>query len=198
MVIFLKYPSQYIRHTREAESRLFQIVIHYSWLSAPAPSSVRYILVIAQQSAADYTHKALFPTVQIGNEMTDLSTRTLEPKPADAASCASSTGSTSHELAHSVGPSAAASSTEHHPTAGFASWLSSNTTGYQGLDQKPLADLIAQHGSSSSTAWLDSERYKIWRPCQPIPESDFAPAQGYIKRCLSLLRSPFISFHPFS
>jgi len=45
-----------------------------------------------------------------------------------------------------------------------------------------LVDLIARYGNSSSTAWLDSERYKIWRPAQPIPESEFTPVQGYIQK----------------
>jgi hypothetical protein len=119
-----------------------------------------------------------------------MSTHTLEPKTTAAANHASSASSASP--AHSVGASAFASR-EHlnAAPAGFASWLSCNTMSYQGLDQTPLADLIAQYGSSSSTAWLDTERYKIWRPSQPMPESDFTPVQGYIQRGL-----PFLSPTP--
>jgi len=46
----------------------------------------------------------------------------------------------------------------------------------------PLADLVAQYGTASSTAWLDSAKYKLWRPSQPIPESTFQPVQGYIRK----------------
>ena len=142
-----------------------------------------YILVIVQRT----TCKTLFPhggpdhITRLGNDMPELSTHTLEPKPAAPATHASSTGSASPDQAHLVRPSASATSSAH-PPAGFASWLSSNTTGYQGLDQKPLANLIAQYGSYSSTAWLDSERYKIWRPCQPIPESDFTQPKATFNR----------------
>ncbi|KAF8964758.1 hypothetical protein BDZ97DRAFT_1659701 [Flammula alnicola] len=53
---------------------------------------------------------------------------------------------------------------------------------YNSPEQMSLADLIAQYGTSSSVAWLDGERYKIWRPSQPIPESEFTPVQGYIEK----------------
>ncbi|KIM41521.1 hypothetical protein M413DRAFT_445505 [Hebeloma cylindrosporum] len=116
--------------------------------------------------------------------MPNVSTQILEPKPVAATIHAPSRGSPSPEPSHSVGASAFSSSEHLSATPpGFASWLSSNPTGYQGLEQTPsLADLIASRGSSSSTAWLESERYKIWRPSQPIPESEFPPAQGYIQR----------------
>ncbi|KIJ65980.1 hypothetical protein HYDPIDRAFT_174752 [Hydnomerulius pinastri MD-312] len=43
-----------------------------------------------------------------------------------------------------------------------------------------LADLIAKHGRSTTTAWLDTKRYCVWRPSESIPESSFLPAQGYL------------------
>ncbi|KDR77241.1 hypothetical protein GALMADRAFT_66474 [Galerina marginata CBS 339.88] len=49
-------------------------------------------------------------------------------------------------------------------------------------EEIPVPDLIARYGNSSATAWLDSHRYKIWRPSQPIPESEFTPVQGYIQK----------------
>ncbi|KJA25270.1 hypothetical protein HYPSUDRAFT_135050 [Hypholoma sublateritium FD-334 SS-4] len=49
-------------------------------------------------------------------------------------------------------------------------------------NEDTLADLIAKYGNASSHAWLDTERYKIWRSSQPIPESAFTPAQGYFQR----------------
>ncbi|KAF9036989.1 hypothetical protein BDZ89DRAFT_1100570 [Hymenopellis radicata] len=51
------------------------------------------------------------------------------------------------------------------------------------FDNTTLADLVAKHGSSSSTAWLEFERYRIWQ-AQPnqIPQSTFAPVQGYMTR----------------
>ena len=48
-----------------------------------------------------------------------------------------------------------------------------------------IADLIAKYGSSSSTAWLESQRYQIWRPEEPIPESTFVPVQGYMRNGVS-------------
>ena len=45
-----------------------------------------------------------------------------------------------------------------------------------------IADLIANYGSSSSTAWLEFQRYRIWRPEEPIPESSFVPVQGYMTK----------------
>ncbi|EAU84084.1 hypothetical protein CC1G_06946 [Coprinopsis cinerea okayama7 len=49
-------------------------------------------------------------------------------------------------------------------------------------DKASIAELVAQYGSSSATAWLEFERYKIWRPEVPIPESEFVPVQGYMTR----------------
>ena len=48
------------------------------------------------------------------------------------------------------------------------------------FDKSTIADLVATYGSSSTTAWLEFERYKIWRPSIPIPESEFPPMQGYM------------------
>ena len=48
-----------------------------------------------------------------------------------------------------------------------------------------IADLIAKYGSSSSTAWLEFQRYQIWRPEEPIPESSFVPVQGYMIKGVS-------------
>ena len=48
------------------------------------------------------------------------------------------------------------------------------------LPQSKLADLIATHGNSTSTAWLETDRYHTWQPSKPIPESSFTPVQGYL------------------
>ncbi|KAJ2919681.1 hypothetical protein MD484_g719, partial [Candolleomyces efflorescens] len=50
------------------------------------------------------------------------------------------------------------------------------------FDKSTIADLVAKYGSSSTTAWLEFERYKIWRPSFDITESDFLPVQGYMTR----------------
>ncbi|RXW23206.1 hypothetical protein EST38_g2639 [Candolleomyces aberdarensis] len=50
------------------------------------------------------------------------------------------------------------------------------------FDKSTIADLVANYGSSSTTAWLEFERYKIWRPSVEIPESEFPPVQGYMTR----------------
>lgn len=50
------------------------------------------------------------------------------------------------------------------------------------FDKSSIADLVAHHGSSNATAWLENSRYKIWRPSYPILESDFLPAQGYMQK----------------
>ncbi|KAF9467694.1 hypothetical protein BDZ94DRAFT_1155912 [Collybia nuda] len=50
------------------------------------------------------------------------------------------------------------------------------------FDKSSIADLVAQHGSSSATAWLEFDRYKIWRPTKDIPESSFRPVQGYMRK----------------
>ncbi|KAG6816856.1 hypothetical protein H0H87_002342 [Tephrocybe sp. NHM501043] len=44
-----------------------------------------------------------------------------------------------------------------------------------------IADLVANYGSSSATAWLEFDRYQIWRPSVPIPGSEFLPVQGYMR-----------------
>ncbi|KAG6907805.1 hypothetical protein DXG01_007345 [Tephrocybe rancida] len=44
-----------------------------------------------------------------------------------------------------------------------------------------IADLVARYGSSSATAWLEFDRYHIWRPDTPILESEFVPVQGYMR-----------------
>ncbi|KAF8065117.1 hypothetical protein FPV67DRAFT_170959 [Lyophyllum atratum] len=48
-------------------------------------------------------------------------------------------------------------------------------------DKADIASLVAKYGSSSATAWLEFDRYKIWRPSKPIPESSFLPVQGYMR-----------------
>jgi hypothetical protein len=50
------------------------------------------------------------------------------------------------------------------------------------VDETTLAELIAQFGSSSSTAWIEKERYRLWQPSEPIPESSFVPIQGYMEK----------------
>src|SRR5258708_7564930 len=49
-------------------------------------------------------------------------------------------------------------------------------------DKASIADLLAKYGSSSSTAWLEFNRYKLWRPSEPVPESSFIPVQGYMEK----------------
>lgn len=78
-----------------------------------------------------------------------------------------------------------------YATSTSPSASSSRSRVSEGFDHEPLPELIAKYGTSSSTAWLDSERYKIWRPSQPIPESEFVPAQGYIQK--GMQRSPISS-----
>jgi len=58
----------------------------------------------------------------------------------------------------------------------------SNSVNPDTFDKSTIADLIAKHGSSSTTAWLEFERYKIWRPTEEIPESSFKPVQGYMQK----------------
>ncbi|KAG1737906.1 uncharacterized protein EDB91DRAFT_1054813 [Suillus paluster] len=48
------------------------------------------------------------------------------------------------------------------------------------LEHSKLADLVAKHGNSTSTAWLETERYHTWQPSEAIPESSFTPVQGYL------------------
>ncbi|KAF8153191.1 hypothetical protein B0H34DRAFT_754437 [Crassisporium funariophilum] len=53
-------------------------------------------------------------------------------------------------------------------------------------DKHAIAELVAQYGSSSATAWLEFERYKLWHPSDPVPESSFTPVQGY------MVKDPYI------
>ena len=48
------------------------------------------------------------------------------------------------------------------------------------IDSAELASLVAQYGHAPATAWLERERYRIWRPTDPIPSSSFLPIQGYL------------------
>ncbi|KAI0062509.1 hypothetical protein BV25DRAFT_1803919 [Artomyces pyxidatus] len=48
-------------------------------------------------------------------------------------------------------------------------------------EKEGIAELVAEYGSSSATAWLEFERYKIWRPDVDIPHSSFTPVQGYLR-----------------
>ncbi|KAL0954949.1 hypothetical protein HGRIS_003882 [Hohenbuehelia grisea] len=50
------------------------------------------------------------------------------------------------------------------------------------FDKSTIADLVAEYGSSSASAWLEFDRYKIWRPAEPVAESTFLPVQGYMRR----------------
>ncbi|KAI3622778.1 aspartyl-trna synthetase [Moniliophthora roreri] len=51
------------------------------------------------------------------------------------------------------------------------------------FDKSSIAHLIAIYGNSSATAWLEFERYRIWQaPAGSIPQSSFAPIQGYMQR----------------
>ena len=50
------------------------------------------------------------------------------------------------------------------------------------IDKASIADLVAKYGSSSATAWLEFERYKLWQPSEPVPESSFTPVQGYMEK----------------
>ncbi|KAG7096386.1 hypothetical protein E1B28_003830 [Marasmius oreades] len=53
------------------------------------------------------------------------------------------------------------------------------------FDKSSIAHLISTHGSSSSTAWLEFSRYKIWQaPASFLaenPTSTFLPIQGYMQ-----------------
>ena len=62
-------------------------------------------------------------------------------------------------------------------------------------DKASIADLVALYGSSNATTWLENSRYKIWRPSCPIPESDFLPVQGYMRKGTS--KSFKLSIFPF-
>ncbi|EGN92755.1 hypothetical protein SERLA73DRAFT_116865 [Serpula lacrymans var. lacrymans S7.3] len=60
-----------------------------------------------------------------------------------------------------------------------------------------LPDLIAKYGSSTSTAWLETDRYSLWSPSHPIHQSEFTPVQGYLHKhgWLFAWGSPLVS-HP--
>lgn len=49
------------------------------------------------------------------------------------------------------------------------------------VDLNELADIVAKHGNSSSTAWLETDRYRTWRPTKEIKQSSFPPIQGYLE-----------------
>ncbi|EIW80295.1 hypothetical protein CONPUDRAFT_125025 [Coniophora puteana RWD-64-598 SS2] len=51
------------------------------------------------------------------------------------------------------------------------------------MDGAELADIVAKHGHSSATAWLETDHYRIWRPSasEPIKQSSFPPVQGYLE-----------------
>lgn len=58
-----------------------------------------------------------------------------------------------------------------------------SATGQPSFDKSTIADLVAKYGSSSATAWLEFDRYLIWRaPPDQVPESSFPPVQGYMAR----------------
>ncbi|KAJ3509607.1 hypothetical protein NLJ89_g5133 [Agrocybe chaxingu] len=100
--------------------------------------------------------------------------RSSPASPSTACTTGCSFGDHHHEPSRT--PSAASS----HANLSGASSLSSSTG--NDINSTQLADLIAHYGTSSSIAWLDRERYKIWRPSQPILESDFVPVQGYLQK----------------
>ncbi|KAH7909510.1 hypothetical protein BJ138DRAFT_1010655 [Hygrophoropsis aurantiaca] len=55
-------------------------------------------------------------------------------------------------------------------------------SGISTIDPSELADLIANYGNSTSTAWLEKERYRTWRPSpSPTSKSSFPPVQGYLE-----------------
>ncbi|KAK7448074.1 hypothetical protein VKT23_013830 [Stygiomarasmius scandens] len=73
------------------------------------------------------------------------------------------------------------------------------------FDKSTIADLVASYGSSSATAWLEFDRYRIWQgaaspsestPTRPfIAESDFPPVVGYMhtKRYIFPWGDPLVS-----
>ncbi|THU90628.1 hypothetical protein K435DRAFT_864129 [Dendrothele bispora CBS 962.96] len=94
------------------------------------------------------------------------------------------------------------SSSEDHLTP-----LSSSpdpSTSYS-FDKATIADLVATYGSSSATAWLEFDRYRIWQgasspaeatPSKPyVAESDFPPVVGYMhtKRYIFPWGDPIVS-----
>ncbi|KAG7092027.1 hypothetical protein E1B28_008409 [Marasmius oreades] len=69
------------------------------------------------------------------------------------------------------------------------------------FDKSSIAHLISSYGSSSSTAWLEFSRYKIWQaPASFLaenPTSTFLPIQGYMqhKQFIFAWGNPLVS-HP--
>ncbi|KAJ8481168.1 hypothetical protein ONZ45_g15395 [Pleurotus djamor] len=61
------------------------------------------------------------------------------------------------------------------------STTTSTTSVHANFDKSTISDLVAQYGSSSATAWLEFDRYKIWQPVEEIPQSTFKPIQGYMQ-----------------
>jgi hypothetical protein len=74
-------------------------------------------------------------------------------------------------------------STYSNPVSDHESVNAIDTNG-QKFSSSSIAGIIAEHGSSSATTWLELDRYKIWRPApsQPIPQSSFPPIQGFIRK----------------
>ncbi|CAA7266190.1 unnamed protein product [Cyclocybe aegerita] len=100
--------------------------------------------------------------------------RSSPASPSTACTTGCSFGNHHHE------PSQTPSASSSHPN--LLSGASSLSSTGNDINSAQLADLIAHYGTSSSIAWLDRERYKIWRPSQPILESDFIPVQGYLRK----------------
>ncbi|KAL1676967.1 hypothetical protein EV122DRAFT_252875 [Schizophyllum commune] len=50
------------------------------------------------------------------------------------------------------------------------------------FDKASIAELVAQYGSSSATAWLEFSRYKIWQAPAPMGGSSFPPVQGFMRQ----------------
>lgn len=51
------------------------------------------------------------------------------------------------------------------------------------IEKSAIADLVAQYGNSSATAWLEFERYQLWQAGpNDVPNSPFPPIQGYMKK----------------
>ncbi|CAA7268795.1 unnamed protein product [Cyclocybe aegerita] len=50
------------------------------------------------------------------------------------------------------------------------------------IEKSSIADLVARYGSSSATAWLEFDRYKLWQPSKAASQSSFTPVQGYMEK----------------
>lgn len=50
------------------------------------------------------------------------------------------------------------------------------------FDKQSIAELVAKYGSSSTTAWLEFSRYKIWQAPAPLGGSTFPPVQGFMRQ----------------